>query len=315
MDHLTTRKQAEMAKKQHAVINARTVGIAMADAERALERPNGASRIMNIKPTAVRTRAELFQPRKFSEGFHEVDAKHVKDLKIRIGKKGELDPIIVVKTGGQWVCVDGHHRLAAYGSLKWKETIKCQWFAGSIAEAMDESLLKNEVAKLPINQGDRFEEAWRRTVMGRGSKSQVVAITGVSDGTVALMRRIFRSYQAQDAAGRKLREQRGDIMVERWEFTRMAWLGIEGGEFDAVVDAQARAARLARRMNSRLTNSLSKDAETTARALYIYDPSLCEPLANALMVILKGEAYREAKENLDALGDDEPRKDARATGA
>ena len=87
----------------------------------------------------------------------------------------------------------------------------------------------------------------------------------------------------------------------------MAWLGIEGGEFDAEVEAQARAATLARRINSRLTNSLSKDAEITARALYIYDPSLCEPLANALRTILSAEAYREAKEHTDAgedaLGD------------
>ena len=292
-----------MAKKQRPIINARTVGKAMASAESGLERPKGAARIVDIKPAAVTTWVELFQPRKFSEGLYEVDAKHVKDLKTRIGKKGELDPIIVVKIGGRWVCIDGHHRLAAYGSLKWKGTIRCLWFAGSIAEAMDESLLKNEVIKLPINQGDRFEEAWRRTLMGRGSKSQVVAITGVSDGTVALMRRIFKSYQMQDLPGKRLKEQRGDIMEARWQYTRMAWLGLEGEAFDAEEEAQARAARLARRMTGRLTNSLSMDAETTARALYIYDPLLCEPLAGALRGILKAEEHREAKERGDAMHD------------
>jgi hypothetical protein len=150
--------------------------------------------------------------------------------------------------------------------------------------------------------------------MRRGSKSQVVAITGVSDGTVALMRRIFKSYQVQDVAGKRLKEQRGDIMVARWEYTRMAWLGIEGGAFDAEVEAQERAARLARRMSGRLTNSLSKDAEITARALYIYDPSLCEPLANALRIILSAEAYREAKEHAetwdDAPGDNDVGQEA-----
>jgi hypothetical protein len=305
-----------MAKKQRTIINARTVSEAMGRAESALERPKCASQTVNVKPRKVTSWLELFQPRRFSEGLREVDAKHVKDLSIRIGKKGELDPIIVIKIGGQWVCVDGHHRVAAYIASKWKETIKCQWFAGSIAEAMDEALLKNEVAKLPINQGDRFEEAWRRTVMRRGSKSQVVAITGVSDGTVALMRRIFKSYQVQDAAGQRLKQQRGDIATARWEYTRMAWLGIEGGAFNAEVEAQARAATLARRINSRLTNSLSKDAETTARALYIYDPSLCEPLANALLIILKAEADREAKERADAwddaLGDNDIGQEARA---
>jgi hypothetical protein len=73
---------------------------------------------------------------------------------------------------------------------------------------------------------------------------------------------------------------------------------LEGGEFDALAGAQARAATLARRINNRLTNSLSKDPETTARALYIYDPSLCEPLASALLSIVKAEAVLEA--DLDA---------------
>jgi hypothetical protein len=285
-----------MAKKQRMIINARTVGRAMAEAEGALERPpsvSGRTRVVDVKPADVRTRPELFQPRRFSEGYWEVDVQHVKDLSIRVERKGELDPVIIVKIGGQWVCVDGHHRLAAYVALKWKGTIRAEWFAGNIAAAMDESLLKNEVTKLPVRQGDRFEEAWRRTVMKRGSKAQVVAITGVSDGTVALMRRIFKSYQVQDAAGQRLKQLRGDIATERWEYTRMAWLGIEGAKFDAQAAAQKRAATLARALNGRMTNTLSKDAKVTARALYIYDPMLCGPLADALEDILKTEASQE----------------------
>jgi hypothetical protein len=295
-----------MAKKKRLRINARVVGKALAEAERTLERPSGTkARVVNVKPADVRTRAELFQPRRFSEGLREVDAKHVKDLSVRIGKKGELDPIIIIKIGGQWVCVDGHHRLAAYRAVKWKGTIACEWFPGTVAEATDVSLLKNEVAKLPIRQADRFEEAWRRTVMGRGSKSQVVAITGVSDGTVALMRRIWKSYRTQDVPGKRLKELRGDITEELWEYTRMSWLGIEGGDFDAGIALQARAARLARQMSNRLTNSLSKDAETTARALYIYDQTLCAPLALELLKVVKqegdAEVDLEAKANMENL--------------
>jgi hypothetical protein len=39
---------------------------------------------------------------------------------------------------------DGHHRIEAYKDRKWKAPIKCEWFAGSAQEAMDESLRRNE---------------------------------------------------------------------------------------------------------------------------------------------------------------------------
>src|SRR6202035_4774737 len=51
-----------------------------------------------------------------------------------------------------------------------------------IAEARDASFLKNEVAKLPMQQSDRFEEAWKRVVMRQGSMRDIVRITGASDG-------------------------------------------------------------------------------------------------------------------------------------
>jgi ParB-like nuclease domain len=293
-----------MARKQRLKVTARVVSRALAQAEEILKRPTGSANgthLVDLKPSEVDTWPELFQPRKFSEGLREVDATHVKNLGVRIGRKGELDPIIVVKLGIQWVCVDGHHRVAAYRAQKWKGTIRCEWFPGSVAEARDVSFLKNEVAKLAMQQSDRFEEAWRRVVMGQGSKREIVRITGASDGMVAMMRRVLKSFVAQDVPGKKLKEQIGDIREATWSNTRAAWVGIEAGEFDA----QAEAAKLARSLTSRLTNRLSKNAEVTARALWIYDPWLCEPLSQALIQVMDEEVKREAEERMERLRPDD----------
>jgi Recombinase/ParB-like nuclease domain len=49
----------------------------------------------------------------------------------RIGIDGELDPVLVIRLGKEWVCVDGHHRIAAYRLRKHKKPIRCEWFTGS----------------------------------------------------------------------------------------------------------------------------------------------------------------------------------------
>ncbi|MCK1518626.1 ParB-like nuclease domain-containing protein [Bradyrhizobium sp. 190] len=287
-----------MAKNRPLKVTARVVEAALAKAEEALVRPTGRDApFVDLKPSEVETRTELFQPRKFSEGLRDVDPKHVKDLGIRIGKKGELDPITVVKIGTGWVCVDGHHRLAAYVARKWTGTIRCEWFPGSATEARDAGLLKNEVAKLPMQQSDRFEEAWKRVVMQQGSKREIVRITGASDGMVALMRRVVASYRAQDLPGQRLKKRINDLGAETWSSTRAAWVGLEAGEFDA----QEEAAKLARILANRLTNKLSKNAEVTARALWMYDPLLCEPLSRALISVMDEDADREAVERMERL--------------
>jgi hypothetical protein len=293
-----------MAKKQHLKVTARVVSQALARAEEILKRPTGNSNVahlVNLKPSQVETWPELFQPRTFSGGLREVDATHVKNLGVRIGKKGKLDPITVVKLGICWVCVDGHHRVAAYLAQKWKGTIECEWFPGSATEARDLSLQKNEVAKLPMQQSDRFEEAWRRVVMKQGSKSEIVRITGTSDGMVAMMRRVLKSFMVQDVPGQKLKEQIGDIRDATWSRTRAAWVGIEPGAFDA----HEEAAKLARSLSNRLTNKLSKNAEVTARALWMYDRWLCEPLSQALIRVMAEEVEREAAGRMEPLTPDD----------
>ncbi len=186
-------------KHQLSKISVHDTAKALQDAEARLERPetNGGETVyVQVKPKDIGECLELFQPRRPGWGTRSLQTKYVNELATRITRKGELDPVTVVKlknglkrSGYEWIVIDGHHRIAAYLKLKRKEPIKCEWFAGSAREATDESLRRNEKIHLRVDQGDKAEEAWKRTLLGWGSKSEVVKITGCGDGTVAKMRR------------------------------------------------------------------------------------------------------------------------------
>jgi hypothetical protein len=316
-------------------INAATAAKALAQAEKELVKPPSAAEepqwiggahithtdgrvYVDLNTKQIATRIELFQPRRFSAGLRAVDPHHVKKLKTRIDRKGELDPVLVVRLGDEWVCVDGHHRIAAYGQKKPNGTIiKCEWFRGSALEAANESLKRNEVIKLPVNQSDRFEEAWRRTVNGWGSKREVVELTGTSEGVVAMMRRVVKQHGEQSTPhGRELRAKLGpDLSTYSWSRVRAEWVGIEMTPGER--DKQADAAKLARRINNKLTNLLSMDAAVTAEALWIYDQDLCRELVEELKQCVERETRRETEgaqgtEETDA--DDAPLTSLRSTG-
>jgi hypothetical protein len=289
-------------KKRPSQINAQVVADALKDAEKELEQPSSTERplYVNVKPANIATRLELFQPRRFSAGLREVDPKHVKDLATRIQRKGDLDPVLIIKLGGGWVVVDGHHRLAAYLSLKRKTTIKCEWFTGTVREATDESLRRNEIIKLAINHADKQEEAWRRTLNGWGSKRELIELTGVSEGIIAMMRRVVRQHRSQETpAGKQLREQLGPhLSTYSWSRVRAEWVGLTPVEWSL----EEAAAKLARNLSKRMTNTLSENPEVTARALWNYDPHMCSGLVAALDRVVKQETSKETQEAaLDAM--------------
>jgi ParB/Sulfiredoxin domain len=123
------------------------------------DNPKGQEAFTELLPGEIVLRPELFQPREFSFGLRQTDPDHVKKLARAIGIQGELDPVLVIKLGKRFVCVDGHHRLEAYKKEKWTKPIKCEWFGGSLREAVDESMARNAKDRLNVPQADRLEAA------------------------------------------------------------------------------------------------------------------------------------------------------------
>ena len=235
--------------------------------------------MVQIKATSIKTRPELFQVREFSYGLRNVDKDHVKKLERAIGTAGELDPPVVIKIGAEWVCIDGHHRIEAYKRTARGKQIRCEWFGGTVREAVDQSMRLNSKDRLNVPQRDRLESAWKRVLLDMGSKAEIVELCGVGEGSVAFMRRIKTTYGAKNDVGGKLFRKKLGMELEdaSWTHARLSFAGVEPKE----IDVEERAAKLAKRINSRLTNLLSRDPQVTARALAIYDPDLPPKLMDA----------------------------------
>lgn len=252
---------------------------------------------VQLQPSQIKTRPELFQPREFSFGFHMTDPDHVKKLERAIGINGELDPPLVIKLGKSFVCVDGAHRLKAYEAAKWRETIKCEWFAGTLQEAVKESMARNKKDRLNVPQADRLEQAWKWVLLEWGSKKQIKQLCGVGDGTVALMRRVLERWRERSKLGKAFRRSLHghDLYETSWVQARLAYHGVEPRERDDELEA----VRLARRIRARLTNLLSRDPKVTARALQLYDPKLPDLLKehwstpNAITAVIADDEERE----------------------
>jgi hypothetical protein len=258
---------------------------ALLEAGGTLVRPaDGRTQTVKLKPQQIIIRAELFQPREFAFGGRDTDRRHVERLARRIKNVGELDPIVVIKLGRQWVCVDGHHRVTAYKKSKRTEEIKCEWFAGSVREAMDEGLRRNAALNLEVPLADRQEEAWKRVLLGGWTKQQIVKTCSIAEGTVSHMNRVRARYMNEDDdsdATKQFRMSVGKLKASSWSNARLVNMNAEPKER---TDEQ-RAQSLAKNMRSRLTDMLSKDPTVTARALAIYDPDLPGPLIDGLTAL------------------------------
>lgn len=241
-------------------------------------RPEGQKGI-RLKPSDVGFRLALFQPREFAAGFKTVDGKTVKELGEAISIHGELDPVLVIKLGEQFVCVDGHHRLEAYKKANWKKTIRCEWFGGSVREAVDESMRRNAKIKLNVPHADKMEEAWRRVVLGHGSKKEIALLCSVSPRSVANMRVVVASANEESERGERLKRGLGDKSLEEvsWTSARLAWQGAER----QTITEEEKAKALAQRIGQKMEDQLSRNPAVTARALELYDGDLPKNLMRA----------------------------------
>jgi len=275
----------------------RDVENAILDAQPKLEPPpHGKDQHVKLYPRSITTEPTLFQPRSFATN-NALDAKYVNDLTKRIRIKGEIDPIVVIKLAKKWVCVDGHHRLAAYLKAPHYDQINCIWMAGDVQAAVNRSVADNEKIKLSLAKGERFEAAWRDTVLENGSKQEVVERNYVSDGMVARMRRMVTDYKRNTPKGKLFREELRNKTLEdtTWSEANVAWLNLPQHE----KDLQAEAAALARTLRNRLQGRLSKNPTVTAKALCIYDEDLARALIDALRGALKQQEDEETEDTED----------------
>jgi len=108
---------------------------AIEQAERELEKP----REDWARPVFVYVPLHLIveRPDLLPPGDQQVNPRHQEDLQARIAQGEAVDPPLVMKFSGRWVCIEGHARIAAYRTLEPRQNIKCEWFDGTVREAAD----------------------------------------------------------------------------------------------------------------------------------------------------------------------------------
>ena len=159
---------------------------------------------------------------------------------------------------------------------------------------------RNEKVHLPIDQGDKHETAWTRTLLDwngkdwSSSKQQIVKLTGCGEGTVAEMRRVVRVHHNYGTGADK-KHPMGERLYTRLgpDLSRHPWSKVNRVRLDLSSEQETKAdaaAKLARQLNSRMPILRTTDPEITARALWLYDRDLCPKLAEALQAqIQSGE--------------------------
>ncbi|MGO4334921.1 ParB N-terminal domain-containing protein [Labrys sp. KB_33_2] len=231
---------------------------------------------------AIRELPVLFQPR----GSKGIDERHVSDLARGIEMHGDLDPVLVMRIGGDTYLLDGHHRVAAYRFKKVREPIPVRHFHGTVEDAVLEAGKANSRAKLPMSTQGRLNYAWRLVRLGTYSKSQIVGASGASNGQVAVMRRVKK----------KLGE--GADNHEHWWQAREAAQGKErrmmsGDEHEAFLTEMADS--FADRLSKTFANKLSTNPEIAARALVAHFGRNAKALVVELQGLV-GDTFEEDEE-------------------
>ncbi|MBZ9772898.1 ParB/RepB/Spo0J family partition protein [Mesorhizobium sp. CO1-1-8] len=175
-----------------------------------------------LRLKAIETVPELFQPR---GGISE---RHVSELVKAIKAVGSLDPVTVMVVGNRTILIDGHHRIEAYGAAQWNQPVPVRYFDGSPEDALVAAGEANSKAKLPMDNTDRQNFAWRLVVIGRHSKAAVAKASGISTSQVATMRKVKASlgeqaddyptwFKARNTASRKDAGEMSEAEIDQWK--------------------------------------------------------------------------------------------------
>lgn len=203
----------------------------------------------------VVVKEEVFQAR-----LGKLAEKHLSDLSRPLKAGKELEPILVMPSADKFVLIDGHHRREAYHRAKRSE-IPVRYFEGTAQDALLESGRLNSQAKLPLDNTQRQNCAWRLVLSGLYSKKQIEQSASISGGQVANMRRAMKAlganvtqypqwWQASEAYKAMLKEE------ELPEFSQS--------------DLEERAQRLADGIVKAISTRPANNPEIMARALEIY---------------------------------------------
>ena len=247
-------------------------------------------KVKGTKPTQATSRRTQGVPReriRVAENVFQwrTDARHLDHI-LKMAKGlldiGEaLDPITVLPVGKLLYVVDGHHRLDAYDTARWRKRIPATVLPGTLQEARAYALTHNSKDKANFTDRDRYEAAWRMTQewFFDGAKYSIpytAKATTVATSTVSNMRRtlkvLVQTYQAKEEKFPR------DM---RWRRARMEEQGQPIQYDDNWLEAEAqKLVDAARKANI----NFAKNPEITAMALRLLHDNMPRALISEWFV-------------------------------
>ncbi len=225
---------------------------------------------VSLKLNRVRVAEKVFQWRTLGPNRVPSD-DHILEMARAVNETEEpLAPILVLPLGDWFYVVDGHHRLAAYLTAKWKGGIPARLFKGTLEDAWREALLRNVKNKLPMTKRDKINAAWRIVKNGdpRDSIAVTMRLSGVSKGTVDNMRRVWKRLNEEKKA------PLDELVALSWGRAQILANGFgEEAELDDWLEAEADKL-VAALLRAKLGGRLTKRPDVTALALSKLNESL-----------------------------------------
>jgi hypothetical protein len=155
-------------------------------------------------------------------------------------------------------------------------------FEGSLAQAMAQAAAGNSKAKLSMTSAEKSNAAWRLVAVTDLSKAETAKAAGVSEGTVANMRRVHTVL--------KLREDRnsdallvsplGDLADLSWPDAKRLAEGRDKPDFDWEAANAKKAQEWATALAKTFGREAGKNPAVFAMALEIYDSRLMAQMAD-----------------------------------
>jgi hypothetical protein len=165
------------------------------------KRAGGNNAILARQKTSVslkvlRVAERVFQWRLLDDNVLERE-DHILDLARALQELGRpFMPILVFPIAQELYIIDGHHRLAAYQTAKWKHEIPVEMFQGTLHDARLEALKRNSKNKLRMTKTDKTEAAWRLVTTTELSIRETGILTTVSPRQVSYMRAVWKKLSA-----------------------------------------------------------------------------------------------------------------------
>jgi hypothetical protein len=240
-----------------------------------------------LKLSEIQTLEDVFQFRK--------PMKHKSDAhKTKLGRSvkrtgGGLGRLLVYWAGDAWVCIDGHHRLAAYQQYG-LAVVPVEVFPGTLQEAVKQALLRNTEDKLPVEDRERTAAAWAivTTWNDAFTKAELAAHAGVSTSLVGKMRGVFHQL---------LEEKPGvDLSDISWKQAMDLSKGNDSpdrGSLDEWQDAEV--AKIRDALINTFGGHLSKHPDLLVLALKQYDEDLPGAVRDAIQALEAEEARGESE--------------------